>query len=299
MVRTIRPMEILSDGTQQAKFQYDFALDGKALSADVDENGDLWIEGYASDFGVDRQEEAFEPGAFERGLKSFLERNPIMLYHHQYDKALGQFVDARVDGNGLWVKGRVDAPAVGSWAEDVFNKIRKGTIKAFSVGGIFRRRQTPQGPRIYDVDLGEISVTPFPVNPRTTFALAARKAFETEVADEVVVTGPTSHPECAVCKARVEAEAKEEQERKDAERKEAEEASAREETERIAAEAQATEDETKRREEEVEALAELVKRLDALGVNLDAVGNRFLTAKHTEVTPSGTSVSQGSVASDG
>lgn len=166
------------NGEEHADFQYDFALEGKGLQTDVDENGDLWIEGYASDFGLDRQDEAFEPGAFERGLKAFLDTNPIMLYHHQYDKALGQFAEARVDENGLWVRGRVDAPAPGSWAEDVFNKIRKGTIKAFSVGGIFKRRMTPNGPKIYEADLGEISVTPFPVNPRTVFALAAKKAFE-------------------------------------------------------------------------------------------------------------------------
>lgn len=222
---------IHSDGTQSAEFQYDFALDAKALEHTVDENGDLWIEGYASDFGIDRQEEAFEPGAFERGLKSFLERNPIMLYHHQYDKALGQFTEARVDENGLWVKGRVDAPAAGSWAEDVFNKIRKGTIKAFSVGGIFRRRMTKNGPRIHDVDLGEISVTPFPVNPRTTFAVVAGKAFgeivepEAEVEAVEVVgeekpdderEGAVEVVECAECAKRAAAE------------KEAEEATAQE-----------------------------------------------------------------------
>lgn len=181
---------LLEDGTQEAMLTYDFALDGKAI-ADVDENGDLWIEGFASDFLVDRQDEAFEEGAFERGLKAFLDSNPIMLYHHKYDQALGVFTDAKViPGQGLWVKGRVDKPAAGSWAEDVFNKIRKGTIKAFSVGGIFRRRMTPQGPRIFDCDLGEISITPFPVNPRTTFAVVAQKAFsnlEGKAEDEVVV----------------------------------------------------------------------------------------------------------------
>jgi HK97 family phage prohead protease len=166
------------DGTQQAEFRYDFFLDQKAYEVTEDENGDIWVEGYASDWGVDRQEEAFEPGAFERGLKSFLSVNPIMLYHHQYDKALGVFTDAKVDEHGLWVRGRVDRPAAGSWAEDIFNKIKRGTIKAFSVGGIFKRRMTKSGPRIYDVDLGEISVTPFPVNPRTTFAVVAGKAFE-------------------------------------------------------------------------------------------------------------------------
>lgn len=200
-----KAIEVLPDGTQQAPFSYDFALDAKALDHTVDDNGDLWIEGYASDFGIDRQEEAFETGSFERGLKSYLERNPIMLYHHQYDKALGQFTDARVDQKGLWVKGRVDAPAAGSWAEDVFNKIRKGTIRSFSVGGLFKRRMTSAGPRIYDVDLGEISVTPFPVNPRTTFSVIAKKAFEgVEGIQPPPVDKVDEAPkeECAECKAR-------------------------------------------------------------------------------------------------
>lgn len=169
------------DGTQVAEFQLDFLLDQKAASTVIteDENGDLYIEGYAADFEVDRQDEAFEPGAFAAGLKSFMDTNPIMLYHHQYDKALGQYVDARLDQKGLWVKGRVDKPAPGSWAEDVVQKIKTGTIRGFSVGGIFKRRVNAETgrPSIFHCDLAEISVTPFPVNPRTMFAVAG-KAFE-------------------------------------------------------------------------------------------------------------------------
>lgn len=169
------------DGTQVAEFQLDFVLEGKADSTVIteDENGDLYIEGYAADFEVDRQNEAFEPGAFAKGLKAFMETNPVMLYHHKADHALGQFVDARLDEKGLWVKGRVDKPAPGSWAEDVVAKIKRKTIRGFSVGGIFKRRYNPvtQRPSIFECDLAEISVTPFPVNPRTMFAVAG-KAFE-------------------------------------------------------------------------------------------------------------------------
>lgn len=166
------------DGTQIAEFRYDFFLDSKAQTVTETEDGDLIIEGYASDYGVDRQEEAFEPGAFEEGLKAFMATNPIMLFHHKFDQALGRFVDARIDGKGLWVKGVVDKPEPGTWAADVFSKIKKGTIKAFSVGGIFKRRMTPQGPRIFKADLAEISVTPLAINPRTTFAVVGAKAFE-------------------------------------------------------------------------------------------------------------------------
>lgn len=166
----------------QAKFQADFVLDQKA--AVREEDGDLIIEGYAADWLMDRQEEAFEPGAFEEGLKSFIERNPILVYHHQYDKALGQVIEADNRPDGLWVKARVDAPADGSWAQDVYNKIKRGTIRGFSVGGIFHRREGPDGKaRIHKADFAELSVTPFPVNPRTLFAVAG-KAFEEDEIDE-------------------------------------------------------------------------------------------------------------------
>lgn len=171
---------------QQADFQFDFALERKA--AIHEEDGDIIIEGYAADWLTDRQEEAFAPGAFEMGLKSFIDSNPILIYHHQYDKALGQIVEAENRPEGLWVKARVDKPSPGSWAEDVVNKISKGTIRGFSVGGVFHRRQGAGGrPEIYKADIAEISVTPFPINPRTLFAVAG-KAFgeDTEaIADQL------------------------------------------------------------------------------------------------------------------
>jgi hypothetical protein len=53
-------------------------------------------------------------------------------------------------------------------------------MKAVSVAGIFKRRMGEDGrPRIYEADLSEISVTPFPVNPRALFTVA-QKAFENE-----------------------------------------------------------------------------------------------------------------------
>lgn len=165
---------------QSAKFLFDFIPEGKSAQVIEEEDGSLTIEGYGADFDVDRQDEAFEPGAFERGLKNYLETNPVLCYHHQFDKALGRVVSAEVDGSGVHIKAQVDKPAAGSWAEDVYNKIKSGTIKAFSVGGIFRRKLTENGPRIHDVDIAEWSVTPVPINPRTTFNVVAGKAFESE-----------------------------------------------------------------------------------------------------------------------
>jgi HK97 family phage prohead protease len=162
---------------ETAPFTLDLGLDSKAVEVD---GGDIFIEGWASDFEVDRQNEAFEPGAFEKSIQQFLSGNPALLYHHDYSKALGIVEALELKPEGLWMRARVDEPAPGSWAEDVVRKIKKGTIKGLSVGGIFKRRMGADGrPRIFDADLAEISVTPLPVNPRTLMGVA-QKAFEVE-----------------------------------------------------------------------------------------------------------------------
>lgn len=164
------------DNTQVADFSFGFTLGEKAVVTEEDD-GHIYIEGLASDFGLDRQEEAFEPGAFEQGLKAYMDSNPILLYHHKSDTALGQVVNANLSSEGLHVKARVDAPEPGTMIADYVRKIKNGTLRAFSVGGKFYRRMTDKGPRIFKCDIGEVSVTPYPVNPRTLFAIAG-KAFE-------------------------------------------------------------------------------------------------------------------------
>lgn len=156
-----------------AKFQFDVLLDGKAIASD---DGKLRVEGYAAGFDVDRQDEAFEKGAFEKGLQNFLKRGAPLLYHHHYDKSLGVVEDAHVDSKGLFLKAVLDNPEPGTELADVWNKVKSGSIKGFSVGGIFKRKQTPAGLRIHQADLVEVSITPVPVQPDTLFAVAG-KAF--------------------------------------------------------------------------------------------------------------------------
>lgn len=165
------------DGTQVAEFQFGFSLDAKAVEAVEADDGSVLISGYAADFDLDRQDEAFEPGAFETGLKAYLTSNPILLYHHKSDTALGQVTSAIIDSKGMFIEARVDSPEPNTVIADYVRKIKSGTLRAFSVGGKFYRHMTAKGPRIHRADIGEISITPYPVNPRTLFAVAG-KAFE-------------------------------------------------------------------------------------------------------------------------
>jgi HK97 family phage prohead protease len=162
---------------EQAPFQFDFALD--ADSRVELEGKALRIEGYAAGFDRDREGEAFMPGVFDKGLEKYFQRNPVLCYHHHTDQALGVVEEAKLDGKGLFVKARLDDPEPGTLLADVWNKVKSGTIKGFSVGGIFRRKMTPQGPRIHEADVAEISVTPVPMEPGSLFALAG-KAFGSE-----------------------------------------------------------------------------------------------------------------------
>jgi len=159
----------------EAPFTYDFTLEGKGAVRDEDDH--LILEGLAADFDFDREDEAFEPGAFDEGMKSFMSRNPIVCYHHKYDLALGQVLEWESKAQGPWVKVRVDRPEPHTPLADVYNKIKSGVIRGFSIGGRFHRRTDEQGrTRIHKCDVAELSVTPLPINPRTLFAVAG-KAF--------------------------------------------------------------------------------------------------------------------------
>lgn len=164
----------------EAPFQADSFFDCKSQVTTTN-SGVVVIEGLASDWGLDDQDEVFEPGAFQKGIDKFLSTNPVLLYHHDGGKALGKVTNLEETDDGLQMRAEIDPPAKGSWAEDIVNKIKTGTIRGLSVRGKFRRRPSEAGmvSKIFEAGLREISVTPLPVNPRTMFAVAA-KAFDDE-----------------------------------------------------------------------------------------------------------------------
>lgn len=147
------------------------------MEVDEADDGTLTIEGVASDFETDRDMEAFEPNAFERGMKAYLETNPVLIFHHKPHMQLGQVTQAWIEGKSLRIRAEMPRPpeSAGELLH-IYNLVKRGMMRGFSVGGHFARRMTPSGPRIHDVDWQETSVTPLPVNPRSLFAVAG-KAF--------------------------------------------------------------------------------------------------------------------------
>lgn len=187
-------------------FRIDFVPEGKAVAdgptqvVTEAENGDLIIEGYAAVFeGMDRQNENFAEGAFQRGIKSFLKGQAGLCFHHKHDKLLGKVLELEEEeGKGLRMKARVDGairkhPELGVYYE----QIKNGSLNALSVGGFFKRALSAAGRKIVDMDFTEISVTPVPVHPGTNFAVVAGKALVSDVqeVDNVKVDLPPATEE--------------------------------------------------------------------------------------------------------
>lgn len=158
-------------------FQFDFTLGEKALSESIveeTEDGDLIIEGMAAVFdGLDREGENFAPGAFQRGIKAFLDSQAALCFHHKKDHVLGKVLDLKETADGLWMRARVDgAIRKNPMLAAIYDQIKKGTFNGLSIQGFFRRL----GNKIVDMDFTETSVTGVPVHPGTHFSVVAGKA---------------------------------------------------------------------------------------------------------------------------
>lgn len=170
--------------TAQHLHPYKFQAGGKALTATTAANGDLIIEGYAAVWdGLDRQGENFAPGAFTRGIKSFLGGQSALAFHHKTDQIVGKVLDLEERPAGLWMRARVDHQEPSSPLRHIYNAVKKGTINGLSVGGYFRRALVNGRLMIADMDFTEVSVTGVPIHAGTSFAVVAGKAL-TDATDD-------------------------------------------------------------------------------------------------------------------
>ncbi len=167
------------------EFRHSFTLESKSETDQVVtelEDGDLIIEGMAATFsGIDRQDENFVPGAFQRATKAFVSGSSPLCFHHKRDHILGRVLEREeVEGKGLRMKARVDGalrthPVLGT----IYQQIKNGTISALSVGGYFKRGMVGGRQMITDMDLVEISATATPVMANgTSFLVVAGKALQ-------------------------------------------------------------------------------------------------------------------------
>ena len=144
----------------------------KALDED---DGGVHICGMASTSDFDRAGDTIDAAAWTKGGLNNFEKNPIILFNHDYNKPIGRATGLKVTENGLELKAKISKSA----PENVAQLVKEGILGAFSVG--FRVKDADyltetDGLKIKDAELFEVSVVSVPCNQAATFSLA--KSFD-------------------------------------------------------------------------------------------------------------------------
>ena len=135
-----------------------------------EEDGCVHICGMASTGDFDRAGDTILPEAWSKGGLSNFEKNPIILFNHDYNRPIGRATGLKIGENGLELKAKI------SKAEPQLSQlIKDGVLGAFSVG--FRVKdadymEETDGYKIKDAELFEVSVVSVPCNQAATFSLS-------------------------------------------------------------------------------------------------------------------------------
>lgn len=128
----------------------------------------LRFAGYASIFhAADNGRDVVMPGAFDRLLREGGGRNLPLLWQHEAREPVGRIERMSVDGRGLRVIGQI---ALGTRrGRDAAALLRAGALTGLSIGYRVRRSEADRKQRLrrlLDVELIEISLVTFPMQPR-------------------------------------------------------------------------------------------------------------------------------------
>ncbi len=139
------------------------------------EDGSVMIRGMASTADFDRAGDSISAEAWQKGGLSNFEKNPIILFNHDYDKPIGRATGLKAGPDGLELEAKISKAAPANVAQ----LVKDGVLGAFSVG--FRVKdadylEETDGLKIKDAELFEVSVVSVPCNQSATFSLA--KSFD-------------------------------------------------------------------------------------------------------------------------
>ena len=140
----------------------------------TDEEGSVMIRGMASTADFDRAGDSISSDAWTKGGLNNFEKNPIILFNHDYNRPIGRATGLKTTPTGLELTAKISKAA-----GDVVDLVKDGVLGAFSVG--FRVKdadylEETDGLKIKDAELFEVSVVSVPCNQSATFSLA--KSFD-------------------------------------------------------------------------------------------------------------------------
>jgi HK97 family phage prohead protease len=153
-----------------------FTLESRIKS--ISEDGDkLKILGYASTADTDRAGDVIIPDAWVKGGLENYQKNPIILFNHNYSKPIGRATKLEVDAQGLKIECEISKSA-----GETYGLIKDEVLSTFSVGFMIKDadyNQTTDGYIIRDAELLEVSVVSVPCNQAAVFSVS--KSFENDL----------------------------------------------------------------------------------------------------------------------
>ena len=146
------------------------------FKSEAQDDGSVMIRGMASTAEFDRAGDSISADAWTKGGLNNFEKNPIILFNHDYSRPIGRAKKVTATDDGLHLEAKISKSA-----GDVAELVKDGVLGAFSVG--FRVKdadyvEETDGLRIKDAELFEVSVVSVPCNQAATFSLA--KSFDSE-----------------------------------------------------------------------------------------------------------------------
>lgn len=137
----------------------------------VEEDGDqLKIVGYASTADTDRVGDVIVPDAWTKGGLDNYQKNPILLFNHNYSQPIGRATNLEVDSRGLKIEASISKSA-----GPTYGLVKDGVLSTFSVGFVTKDvdyNQQTDGYIIRDAELLEVSVVSVPCNQEAGFSIA-------------------------------------------------------------------------------------------------------------------------------
>lgn len=163
---------------KQIKLYSHFSVE-KAItpSDDMPQQGEpVYITGYANTVTKDRYGDVIPSYAWNEASLANYKKNPIILAYHDHEEPIGVATELMPDATGLKITAKIS-----SAAEEVYQLIKEGILRCFSVGFIVKDAEYDQLTDIFvikELELLEVSVVSVPANQDSVFDLA--KAFDSE-----------------------------------------------------------------------------------------------------------------------
>ena len=165
----------------------------KSVSQEQDKPNILYIEGYASfyqnDIGmkeVDRDREIVNVDGLD--ITAY-QKNPVLLWGHNWNKPCGKVISMNKDGNGLFVKAEMQR-LTGREAD--FENVLYGNVKSFSIGFIPMEYQyLEDAVEITQSEMIELSIAPVQSNRSALFQVIGTKSLDVDNAKLRTLLEPT------------------------------------------------------------------------------------------------------------